>query len=181
MAKAIPIHKLTQPDAPLRVSAPVVLVRMGEMFEFAPAIQDPANITELHDMRIAAKRLRYTLELFAPTLDLKAGKKLLKTTEAIQEQLGAIHDCDMLIPQLEETLAREAKLEKKRALKKRSGPPEYFAAEGLVPLIARKRAERERLYHEFIAYWNALPPEEFARSLSTLITPPNIVSSDATK
>ena len=52
----------------LLASAAVIRVRLGEVTEYAPAILDPANVTELHDMRIAVKRLRYTLEVFAPAL-----------------------------------------------------------------------------------------------------------------
>lgn len=172
MAKAVPIHKLTQPNAPLRASAPVILVRLDEMMQFMPAVQDPQNVTELHDMRIAAKRLRYTVEVFVPTLPSPDAKKVLKKVEAVQERLGAIHDCDMLIPLLEETLDKEQDREKRQALKKHSGPPPYFAAEGLAPLIARKRSERDQLYKDFIDYWNALPPEEFVRSITKLIAAP---------
>lgn len=169
MAKAVPIYKLTRPDAPLRVSAPVVLVRLQEMLEWSPAIHDPANVEELHNMRIAAKRLRYTLEIFAPSLGPDAGATL-KTVEEIQEQLGAIHDCDVLFPLLSATLEKEAEREKKEALRKGGGPPPYLAAEGLVTLLAKKRTEREERYRKFVAYWDSLPPETFTQTLAALVT-----------
>lgn len=169
MAKAVPIHKLTRPDAPLAESAPVIAVRLGEVFEFAPYVNDPANVTELHDMRIAAKRLRYTLEVFAPALMPERIKPVLTLVADLQERLGAIHDCDMLVPLLEETLAREEKREKKKALRKKPELPPFFAAEGLVPLIARKIAERDTLYRDFAAWWQALPPEAFWRQVSDVV------------
>src|SRR5207253_1576122 len=62
-------------------------------------------------MRIAAKRLRYSMEIFQP---LVAGhtqyvKEFAKATEQIkslQEHLGVIHDADVLVPRLEEQMAR---------------------------------------------------------------------------
>lgn len=167
MARAVPIHKLTRVDSPLRASAPVLLVRLQELLDYADAVHDPQRVTELHDMRIAAKRLRYTLEIFASTLGPEA-PPLLKVVEEIQERLGDIHDCDVLFPLLMQTLEREIGMGRRRTA--RDGPPPYLAAEGLAPLMGRKRAERERLYAEFIAFWDALPPERFAERLANLVS-----------
>ena len=160
MAKGAPIHKLTQPDLPLRDSAAVILVRLQEMYDWSSAIRDPNRVEELHNMRIAAKRLRYTMEIFAPCFD-GAFAEALGTVEKIQERLGAIHDCDVLVPLLTETLEREVQREKKRALEEGGGLPAHMAAEGLAPLIASKHSERARLYREFLAFWEALPPDGF--------------------
>jgi CHAD domain-containing protein len=170
VAKGVPIHKLTQPDAPLRDSAAVILVRMQEMYEWAAAIRDPKNVEELHNMRIAAKRLRYTMELFAPCFGAEFAP-ILKTVEEIQERLGAIHDCDVLAPLLTRTLEKETEREKKRALRKGGGPPPFLAAEGLVSLIAKKQAEREQRYHDFVAFWDALPPDSLFDTLTRLVGP----------
>ena len=171
MAKAIPLDKLTLPDDLLRHSAPATLVRLTEMLEFAPAIHDPGNITELHDMRIAAKRLRYTLEIFGPVLGKKA-RKIIKAVTEIQERLGVIHDADILMDLLTVTLKQEQKREKKKVFKKHKEMPAHFAAEGLVALLAKKREERDQKYHEFVAFWDALPPETFAASVARLVQLP---------
>ncbi len=171
MAKGVPIYKLTLPDAPLRDSAPVILVRLQEMYDFAPAIRDPQNVRELHDMRIAAKRLRYTMELFAPVFGSPFAQTL-KIVEDIQERLGAIHDADVIVPLLEAVLEKETERERKKALKKNSGgPPLFVAAEGLTPLIARRRADRARLYHEFVAFWDALSPDAFFARMQRALPP----------
>jgi hypothetical protein len=175
MAKAVPIYKLTQPKAALRESASVLMVRLQEMTDYAEAIRSPENVEELHNMRIAAKRLRYTLELFAPTLEPTGASDLLDRVTEIQERIGAIHDCDVLFPLVQDTLELEMEREK-RATKKRgqtpAGPPPYLAAEGLVGMLARKRDERTRLYSEFIAFWDALPPEKLSSDLSQLMASP---------
>lgn len=96
MAKAHPVPHLS-PDAPLVESARAIIrVRVAEMFSFEFAVGDPARDAELHDMRIAAKRLRYTLEMFRPLLG-DEGPPLIDVVKALQERIGVIHDADVLI------------------------------------------------------------------------------------
>ena len=58
----------------------IVLVRLDELCGFWPRVTDPREVEALHDMRIAAKRLRYLLEvsdgLFGPYAE-KAVKRLV--------------------------------------------------------------------------------------------------------
>lgn len=168
MAKGAPIYKLTRPDAPLVASAPAILVRLQEMYEWAGAMRDPRNVDDLHNMRIAAKRLRYTMEIFAPCFSGDF-RRALQVVEEIQERIGAIHDCDVLIPLLTRTLDKETDRERKQALRQGGGPPQYMAAEGLAPLIAAKQIERERLFRGFVAFWDALPPDAFFESVTRMI------------
>jgi CHAD domain-containing protein len=151
------------------------MVRLQEMMDYANAIGSPENVEELHNMRIAAKRLRYTLELFAPVLEPEGGADLLGRITEVQERIGAIHDCDVLFPLVQDTLEEETEREKRTAKKRGSaaaGPPPFLAAEGLAALMARKRDERNRLYAEFIDFWNALPPEKLTADLSQLVAFP---------
>ena len=105
MAKAEPIHGL-DPQAPLAVNAALILrTRLDEMLAFAPYLTDAESVYELHQMRIAAKRLRYTMELFqeiyAPTPAFAARFAAgLETVKALQDHLGFLHDADVLVPQL---------------------------------------------------------------------------------
>jgi len=50
-----------------------------------------ADLTTLHDLRIASKWLRYTLEFFREPLDPEASA-LIKPVVALQDHLGTIHD-----------------------------------------------------------------------------------------
>ena len=168
MARGVSLHNLTRPQRPLRESAPVLLVRLSELMEWTSAIHDPACVEELHNMRIAAKRLRYTLELFAPVLGPPSAPVLALVT-AMQEQIGAIHDCDMMMPLLQETLDKEMKRERKRLLRRGSEPPPHLAAEGLLALMHRKTEERDQCYRKFIAWWDALPPDTFAAQVTALV------------
>ena len=52
-------------DGPLGDNARRILaVRVAEFYSWEPIVDDDARIEQLHQLRISAKRLRYTLELF---------------------------------------------------------------------------------------------------------------------
>lgn len=72
----------------------IAIVRFSELLALAPALASH-RVKELHDLRIACKRLRYTLERFKsaePLLMEPAGR-----LEQLQESLGNWHDCDLLL------------------------------------------------------------------------------------
>ena len=54
---------------------------------------------ELHRLRIRVKKLRYTLEAFAPLLPPAAGRRI-KLLSGLQDDLGAIQDCEMTLSRL---------------------------------------------------------------------------------
>ncbi len=78
----------------------------ADFMSFEEKIKDPANIKDLHAMRIAGKNLRYVMECFAPIYSnqLKNPLSIMKTA---QELLGNIHDCDFWIMQLPDFLENE--------------------------------------------------------------------------
>src|SRR3712207_1804747 len=79
----------------------IVRVRLGELCALAAKSQRPDRVEELHDARIAAKRLRYVLEITAPCFGPYA-ETATKKVKALQDLLGEIHDCDVMLPRLEE-------------------------------------------------------------------------------
>lgn len=68
--------------------------RLDKFLAFDSITAQPEKIEELHQMRIAAKRLRYTIEVFAPLYNSRIKPHLNAVKEA-QEILGEIHDCDV--------------------------------------------------------------------------------------
>ena len=130
----------------------IVAVRLDELCGFVPRALDPEEVEALHDMRIAAKRVRYVLEVtegcfggYAPE-----GRKRVKE---LQDLLGDIHDCDVVVPRLLE-LAGEADEPQRR---------------GIDALVAHHRARRERLFGEFLAFWQRLEDERFRERLEAAI------------
>lgn len=110
----------------------IVKVRSKELRSFAPRALDPAETVALHDMRIAAKRLRYVLELAEPCFGA-AARSRAKRARVLQDAIGEVHDCDVLIE----------------------------LAEGEPELLAAVRARRERLFAEFLDRWVTMEAEEW--------------------
>jgi len=169
MAKALPLYAVN-PQESLRSNSPLMLhTRLEELYQFAPYISDPANVDELHNMRIAAKRLRYTLEIFAPCFSGKEFEKLSAQAKSIQEQIGEIHDRDVRGPLLSAFLdARGSELPEIRP--------------GLTRLIQSQKSERATLYRKFIVYWNKLQKQGFKREfLQMLVQSEDLPSGDVPK
>ncbi len=64
------------------------------------------NIPALHRLRIAIKRLRYTLEFFAPLFSRKAVRAYLGRMEKLQEDLGLLNDLANAYPRLADCAVR---------------------------------------------------------------------------
>jgi hypothetical protein len=164
MAKALPVLGI-DPEASVLQNAPVITgVRIAELIAWERYISDPDNVSQLHEMRIAAKRLRYTLELFAPHYGETAEKAVARIKE-LQDYLGRIHDIDVLTP----VILEELQLETDRALR-RSAKLGAYAGDpdgcmGLVRLWKERREERERLYRRFLVAWVTLRDERYFEKL----------------
>ena len=128
-------------------------VRMDELDSFADAAQDPADEDALHDMRIAAKRVRYVLEVSDPVLaDAKAG---VRAAKKVQDLLGEIHDCDELLPVIDAHVERLRDEDVAAAV---SGDtlPNRRKYRGLEALRAHTLARRARLHEQFVSRWPKL-------------------------
>jgi CHAD domain-containing protein len=95
----------------------------------------------MHDLRIAAKRLRYALEVAEPV----AGEdERVAVAREIQDVLGEIHDCDVLLPRVDSYVASLAAVD-----------PRHAGAARVRTLVA---ARRERLVGKLAEYrprWEA--------------------------
>ncbi|HPH94990.1 MAG TPA: CHAD domain-containing protein [Anaerolineaceae bacterium] len=97
---------LPPPGAPLPTSPALlehasrqITFRLDDLLVLEPCLQHPEQTLELHAMRIAAKRLRYTLEAFAP-LHAPAFTPVIAALRELQDSLGDIHDCDVWLASL---------------------------------------------------------------------------------
>jgi CHAD domain-containing protein len=109
-------HKVPglDPAAPLRRNAArIVRTRLDELRSFAEAALVPDASTAQHDMRIAAKRLRYVLEIAGPCFGAEADRAREAARE-LQGVLGDIHDCDVMLPRAEGIESLEALLRARR-------------------------------------------------------------------
>lgn len=188
MSKPWPVDQL-DPEAPLDIDARrIVRVRIGEYYSYEPIVADPLASSELHDLRIAAKRLRYTLEVFDDVLGPDTARQI-ERIKAIQEALGHLHDIDVRIALIGDELVevtREKVAELDRALAT-SHPSTYRALttsilrpppdapeSGLYGLLARQHADRQAAYQQFKSLWDRFALEgmrdDLARLSATRIT-----------
>jgi CHAD domain-containing protein len=140
------------PAGPLADNAErIARARLDELWSFAPAVLDPRRDRELHDMRIAAKRLRYVLEvtghLFGPYT-----APALRRAKELQALLGEIHDCDEMLPRVRKLIAAEhaAEVLELRA-RARDGAGDLDAALA----AGAPRAEQWRGLHAYAAWLEA--------------------------
>jgi CHAD domain-containing protein len=104
------------PAAPLRPNAArIVRTRLDELRSFAEEALEPKATVAQHDMRIAAKRLRYVLEIAGSCFDEEA-EHARKAAKALQGVLGEIHDCDVMLPRAAGIESLETLLKTRREL-----------------------------------------------------------------
>ena len=142
------------PDGPFGAGVRKLLaVRMDELDSFADAAQDPAEVEALHDMRIAAKRVRYVLELAEP---IEPGAKArVRAAKRLQDVLGEIHDCDELLP-LVRAHVKRLREEDVAAAGAGEPLPNRRKYRGLEALRAHTIARRAALHERFVKEWPKL-------------------------
>jgi CHAD domain-containing protein len=161
------------PHAPLGDNAEkLVRVRLDELCSFMPKASDPDEVVALHDMRIAAKRLRYVLEVTGPCFGPYA-ENAVKLVKDLQDLLGEIHDCDVQLPEvaafLEELMAEDAAAAG-TAPKDLARTPNRRAYAGLVALQVHLRARRRVLFEQFLELWRDYERKGFAARLAFAVS-----------
>jgi CHAD domain-containing protein len=105
-----------RPDESMRSNAArIVAARVDELRGFAAEALDPGAGTAQHDMRIAAKRLRYVLDIAEGCLGDSA-VEARKAAKELQSVLGDIHDCDGMLARVEGIRSLETLLRTRREL-----------------------------------------------------------------
>ncbi len=191
MAKAKLIKGLDA-QAPAGINARIaVKARLEEMYGWSDCVDYSYSVHDLHNLRIAAKRLRYTLEIFAEVLPQECAP-LLKEIEQIQDELGALHDSDVMIallrlclagqdggPGYEYALIQASRLRTKSDfllnpemvtyLVDPAVAPSAEERSGLEHLLRDMQLRREQQYSAFRQHWYQLQARDFRRELIGLL------------
>jgi hypothetical protein len=141
----------------------IVLTRLDELRSFVPEALDPRASKAQHDMRIAAKRVRYILE----TTELCFGRPAAegrRRARDLQDVLGELNDCEVMLPQVEGHV-RELRAADAEAVMSRAGEapdlepelaaraPNRTAYRGLEVLGVYIEARRGTLHSRFRELW----------------------------
>jgi hypothetical protein len=179
MSRAWPVEGI-EPNGTLGENARRILaVRIAEFYSYEPIVGDETATEELHALRIAAKRLRYTLELFRVVIG-ESGERQIERVKAIQEELGNLHDADVRIVLIQDELTalgaeQTAALGKSLAAAPLSDhqaiastalrPPPDDPRRGLVALLGREYGLRKRSYDAFRAMGEGFATDGMRRDL----------------
>ncbi|MDK2974327.1 MAG: hypothetical protein PWP08_698 [Methanofollis sp.] len=129
-----------------------ISVCLDNLFSYEDCVADPDARARHHEMRIAAKRLRYTMETFGPLYpgELKAE---IGSIKKLQDFLGDIHDCDVWADFLPVFLEEE-----RVRCRTYFGHDALMAAiePGIVHLREERTTRRREIFDVFAAYWRDL-------------------------
>lgn len=123
-----------------------VEVRSAEVFAHSEGVLDIGDVERVHDMRVATRRLRAALEIFAPCFPRKRHRKALKKVKALADALGERRDADVEIELLEGLAADAAEADGTalRGLIEERRKRQRRANEALAPYVASKRLKKLR-------------------------------------
>ena len=153
----------------------IVRTRVDELYSFTPKALDPKRVKALHDMRIAAKRLRYVLEVTSFCFGPYAATATKRAKE-LQDLLGEIHDCDEMLPRVR-AVTDELRERDIDALIDLSADADDLAPElggqvrhrdaygGLEVLAIWLEARRTLLFERFLDKWKSLQRNAFRERL----------------
>ncbi len=183
MAKARILTNLV-PQAPTAHNARLIVrERVDEFYSCAKNIDTNKSTLDLHDLRIAAKRVRYTLEVFADFLPTES-KTFINELTTLQDELGALHDSEVMLALLRLLLAaheqRTPSSTRKLLLSKDlislfhnpSSPPGRRELEGLRVCMYQQEQRREQCYSAFRRHWEQIEEHQLHEKILAMLANP---------
>ncbi len=134
------------------VAAARISRRLDALLKFERWVHNPDAVAEHHTMRIAAKKLRYTMEIYAPVFRRNL-KKPLSRVKKIQEILGDLHDCDVWIDTVMKML-----LDERSSSRTGLNPPHAQGSRvtSYRHFLSEREKERKQIYRRFVRYWESV-------------------------
>lgn len=152
----------------------IVKARMEELQGLSASLYRPLSTKPLHRMRIAAKRLRYAIELFAQCWDNQLDE-FAKEVAELQTSLGELHDCDVWIAEF------GGLLEKRKTRNTDSRLDETVDADeqrchASVWLLGHFAKRRTSHYRDALTQWHEWETTDFFARLETFTQ--NLTAND---
>lgn len=131
------------------MTAAHIRARRKDFAACEPSLDDPEDAQGHHQLRIAAKKLRYTLEISEPAYGEQLAA-VIKIVKQMQSFLGDIHDCDVWAQDIDGLLEQE-----------RLATIEYYGQSrpfnrlrpGLLCVRQERLAHRKQVFAELLKYW----------------------------
>ncbi len=119
-----------------QLRAVLLAKQLDRLLEFAVYVDKPKRVKELHQLRIAAKKLRYTLEIYRLWHGARFDKYIL-ASRMLQDLLGDVHELDCLKQDLAELVLEEVSNFKAQA----------------ADVVREVRGLRRQVYQKFNSLW----------------------------
>jgi len=169
-AGALPIEETDGEPVAQRVrdALPMILLRgYADVRAHAEAVNQPdVPLTRLHQLRIASKGLRYTLEFFTDVIDPQS-KGVIDQVKELQDHLGNLQDavvaCNILRDFL--TWGKWSNVEQNSSRRRRA----LIVAPGVATYLAARQNEIHELVQTFPQVWSPIVHADFKRQLLALI------------
>jgi CHAD domain-containing protein len=142
----------------LEMARSIVNERLKDLEKLSKAFYHPLNVKPLHKMRIAAKRLRYALELFEQCLGPSTAMFARKVA-GLQTSLGELNDCDSWL----ETFGKQLHQARREASKERVA--------GSLWLLSHFVRLHSSHLRSALARWEEWERLEFSNQLRELLKP----------
>lgn len=139
-----------------------LLKRLKELEALSLSLYEPQKVKPLHEMRIAAKRLRYAMELFAACWGDQL-EVFSRQVVQMQSSLGELHDCDLWIEHFGRRLSR---LKKKASSERETSEDERDAMIWLLSHFARLRTKH---FRAALARWCEWEEKDFCNRLTATL------------
>jgi CHAD domain-containing protein len=154
MSDIIPLWTL-HPDMSFGAAAREVLAsQIARVFIWAPFLEKPERAREHHQLRITLKQLRYTIEIYRVILPTNV-IECVDSIKVIQEELGILHDKDVLIGSAQAAMKEEYPLRDDKHYENRR--TQLLARRASMDaLIKATTTERGQQHQQCLKTWNEL-------------------------
>ncbi len=159
-------HCLHAPEAcqPLREH---VQGQLDDMLQYEDSLADAEDRQRHHAMRIAVKRLRYTIEVSRP---MCAGRldAAVETVKRVQTLLGEVHDCDVWLDHLDAFAAEQ----RDRIVAMFGHAGRFLRLQPGIEYLRNDRySHRQATFDELVRLWAELKERRFWEELARAADP----------
>jgi CHAD domain-containing protein len=142
-----------------------ILRQLDELLRHQDSLANPDERERHHAMRIATKRLRYTVEIARPVYPGQLDEAV-ETIKRVQSLLGDIHDCDVWGEHLDAFAAKQRK-----RITTLFGHAGRFARlqAGIDYLRQDRRRHRQEVFGQLRECWEELGRRRFWESLTSVV------------
>ncbi len=153
------------PDDPMSEAGRKVLCfHFGRMLAHEPGTRLGEDIEELHDMRVATRRMRSAFRVFAPYFDPDVLRPSLKGLRRTGRALGRVRDLDVFMEKAQNYLAEE-----KEVVVVQAGSPHPHECSDLDGLLEDWRGQREATRTKMLAYLDSKQYQRFVQGFGQFL------------